>query len=297
MVLQEQSAAQVMDGKALAASVRETLKAQVAKFVEAGKRRPGLAVVLVGDDKASALYVKNKTQSCKKVGIESFMHTFPAATDMPTLLACIETLNKSDVVDGILVQLPLPSHLSAEEVLDVLDPDKDVDGLTTESMGRLFAGKAGLRPCTPVGVMALLEQHKVEVEGKHAVVIGRSNLVGKPIAMLLQQKNATVTMCHSRTKDLDKICQAADILIVAAGKREFVKGSWIKPGSTVIDVGIHHTQTEDGQSLVSGDVQYVDASKVARYITPVPGGVGPMTVAMLLANTITAYERRTAGSK
>ncbi len=293
MVLQEQSVGQVMDGKALAASVRETLKEKVAKIVEAGKRRPGLAVVLVGDDKASALYVKNKTQSCKKVGIESFMHTFPAATDIETLLNCIKTLNASDEVDGILVQLPLPSHLSAEEVLAILDPNKDVDGLTTESMGRLFAGKAGLRPCTPVGVMVLLEEHKVEVEGKHAVVIGRSNLVGKPIALLLQQKNATVTMCHSRTKDLDKICQSADILVVAAGKREFVKGSWIKPGATVIDVGIHHTQGPGGESIISGDVQYADAAKVARFITPVPGGVGPMTVAMLLANTITAFERRT----
>lgn len=293
MVLQEQSVGQVMDGKALAASVRETLKEKVAKIVETGKRRPGLAVVLVGDDKASALYVKNKTQSCKKVGIESFMHTFPADTDMETLLNCIKTLNQSDVVDGILVQLPLPSHLSAEEVLAILDPNKDVDGLTTESMGRLFAGKTGLRPCTPVGVMVLLEEHKVEVEGKHAVVIGRSNLVGKPIAMLLQQKNATVTMCHSRTKDLDKICQNADILVVAAGKREFVKGSWIKPGATVIDVGIHHTQGANGESVISGDVQYADAAKVARHITPVPGGVGPMTVAMLLSNTITAFERRT----
>jgi|LakMenEpi03Aug12_release.lakeMendotaPanAssembly.Ray.scaffolds.fasta_scaffold417846_1 methylenetetrahydrofolate dehydrogenase (NADP+)/methenyltetrahydrofolate cyclohydrolase len=293
MVLQEQSVGQVMDGKALAASVRETLKEKVAKIVESGKRRPGLAVVLVGDDKASALYVKNKTASCKKVGIESFMHLFPASTDMKTLLDCIKTLNKSDEVDGILVQLPLPKHLSADEVLEVLDPDKDVDGLTTESMGRLFAGKTGLRPCTPVGVMAILEQHKVEIEGKNAVVIGRSNLVGKPIAMLLQQKNATVTMCHSRTKDLDKICQNADILVVAAGQREFVKGSWVKPGSTVIDVGIHHTQGPDGESVVSGDVQYADAAKSARFITPVPGGVGPMTVAMLLANTITAYERRT----
>lgn len=293
MVLQEQSVGQVMDGKALAASVRETLKEKVAKIVETGKRRPGLAVVLVGDDKASALYVKNKTQSCKKVGIESFMHTFPADTDMETLLNCIKTLNQSDVVDGILVQLPLPSHLSAEEVLAILDPNKDVDGLTTESMGRLFAGKTGLRPCTPVGVMVLLEEHNVEVEGKHAVVIGRSNLVGKPIAMLLQQKNATVTMCHSRTKDLDKICQNADILVVAAGKREFVKGSWIKPGATVIDVGIHHTQGANGESVISGDVQYADAAKVARHITPVPGGVGPMTVAMLLSNTITAFERRT----
>ncbi|CAN5429470.1 bifunctional methylenetetrahydrofolate dehydrogenase/methenyltetrahydrofolate cyclohydrolase FolD [soil metagenome] len=293
MVLQEQSVGQVMDGKALAASVRETLKERVAKIVETGKRRPGLAVVLVGDDKASALYVKNKTQSCKKVGIESFMHTFPAATDMETLLNCIETLNQSDVVDGILVQLPLPAHLCAEDVLAILDPNKDVDGLTTESMGRLFAGKTGLRPCTPMGVMVLLEEHKVEVEGKHAVVIGRSNLVGKPIAMLLQQKNATVTMCHSRTKDLDKICQNADILVVAAGKREFVKGSWIKPGATVIDVGIHHTQGADGESVISGDVQYADAAKVARFITPVPGGVGPMTVAMLLSNTIAAYERRT----
>jgi len=293
MTLQEEQTATIMDGKALAAVVRGQLKARVDRFALQGKRRPGLAVVLVGDDKASALYVKNKTQSCKKAGIESFMHTFSSSTDMPTLLACVKELNEAENVDGILVQLPLPSHLSAEDVLAQLKPEKDVDGLTTESMGRLFAGKAGLRPCTPLGVMQLLEHYQVSVEGKKAVVIGRSNLVGKPISMLLMQKNATVTMCHSRTKDLDQICREADILVVAAGKREFVKGSWIKPGACVIDVGIHHTQGENGASLVSGDVVFADARQVAGLITPVPGGVGPMTVAMLLSNTLLAYERRT----
>lgn len=292
MVLSGQQIGQVIDGKALAAHYRDKLKERVDHLVSGGQRRPGLAVILVGDDKASALYVKNKTQSCKKVGIESSMHTFGADTDMKTLLACIDELNKSDVVDGILVQLPLPSHLSSEEALALLDPDKDVDGLTTESMGRLFAGKTGLRPCTPVGIMTLLEHHKVEIEGKNAVVIGRSNLVGKPIAMLLMQKNATVTVCHSRTKDLDQICRNADILVVAVGRREFVKGSWIKPGACVIDVGIHHTQDANGESLICGDVEYDAAAKVAGLITPVPGGVGPMTVAMLLSNTVLAYERR-----
>jgi methylenetetrahydrofolate dehydrogenase (NADP+)/methenyltetrahydrofolate cyclohydrolase len=253
-------------------------------------------VVLVGDDKASALYVKNKTQSCKKVGIESFMHTLSSSTDMQTLLATIAQLNADENVDGILVQLPLPAHLSSEHVLAQLKPEKDVDGLTTESMGLLFAGKEGLRPCTPMGVMQLLEHYQVCVEGKRAVVIGRSNLVGKPISMLLMQKNATVTMCHSRTKDLDQICAGADILVVAAGKRAFVKGSWIKPGACVIDVGIHHTHGENGESIVSGDVVYEEARPVAGLITPVPGGVGPMTVAMLLSNTLLAYERRT-GSK
>jgi methylenetetrahydrofolate dehydrogenase (NADP+)/methenyltetrahydrofolate cyclohydrolase len=291
MALQEQMA-KVIDGKALAAEIRDVLKGKVEKFVADGLRRPGLAVVLVGDDQASALYVKNKTQSCKKVGIESFMHTFGADTDLKTLTECVRSLNEDERVDGILVQLPLPADLSSEAVLSELSASKDVDGLTVESMGLLFAGKAGLRPCTPSGVMALLEHYNVQVEGKRAVVIGRSNLVGKPVAMLLMQKNATVTMCHSRTKGLDQICRDADILVVAAGKKEFVLGSWVKPGACVIDVGIHHTVDTDGTSSISGDVVYAEAARVADSITPVPGGVGPMTVAMLLANTVIAFERR-----
>ena len=282
----------IIDGKALAASVREDLKVKIDHLVAQGLRRPGLAVILVGDDKASALYVKNKTQSCKKVGIESFMHTFDSSLDMPSLLGCVAKLNEDENVDGILIQLPLPKHLCAEKVLASLDPQKDVDGLTTTSMGLLFAGEEGMRPCTPLGVIALLKQYEVEIEGKHAVVIGRSKLVGKPIAMLLMERNATVTICHSRTKDLDRICGQADILVVAAGRSQFVKGSWVKPGACVIDVGIHHTQGPDGQSSICGDVEFEPAAKTAALITPVPGGVGPMTVAMLLSNTLLAYERR-----
>ncbi|HEY9712468.1 MAG TPA: bifunctional methylenetetrahydrofolate dehydrogenase/methenyltetrahydrofolate cyclohydrolase FolD [Chroococcales cyanobacterium] len=286
-------ASKQMDGKALAKEVKQRLKERVDQHVASGRRRPGLAVVLVGDDKASAVYVRNKVSSCKQAGIESFMHAFPGDIEEKTLLDLIEKLNKDELVDGILVQLPLPAHLSADAVLAKLDPTKDVDGLTPFSMGLLFAGKEGLRACTPLGIMEILAKYNVPVSGSNAVVVGRSNLVGKPIAMLLMQANATVTMCHSRTRDLADVVRGADILVAALGKREFVQGDWIKPGAVVIDVGIHSTAGPNGESTITGDVKFDDAVKVASMITPVPGGVGPMTVAMLLSNTVLAYERRT----
>jgi methylenetetrahydrofolate dehydrogenase (NADP+)/methenyltetrahydrofolate cyclohydrolase len=294
MVVKEEAeskvASNLIDGKAVAASVRARLKEAVAKEVGAGKRAPGLAVVLVGDDPASALYVQGKIKNCKQVGIESYFHKFESTASQEEVIACVNTLNQDEKVDGILVQLPLPKHISSEAVLDNLLPSKDVDGLTTLSMGLLLAGKDGLRPCTPLGIIELLESYKIEIEGKRAVVIGRSNLVGKPISLLLMQRNATVTICHSRSKGLESICRDADILVAAAGKKNFVKADWIKPGACVIDVGIHHEKAEDGSSVISGDVDFKEAKTVASLITPVPGGVGPMTIAMLLSNTFAAYK-------
>lgn len=287
-------AAEIMDGKAVAALVREELKERVAKHLAKGKRSPGLAVVLVGDNAASELYVKNKIQACKKVGMESFLKRFPVDASEDEILKCIDELNHDNAVDGILVQLPLPSHLNSEKVLDSISPKKDADGLHPFNAGQLMAGnKEALRPCTPSGVMVLLDHYKVQLEGKTAVVLGRSNLVGKPIALMLMERNATVTMCHSRTKNLDKIVRSADVLVVAIGKAGLVKGDWVKPGAVVVDVGIHHLKSDDGQSVVVGDVEFEPASEQACLITPVPGGVGPMTVAMLLSNAVKAYESST----
>jgi methylenetetrahydrofolate dehydrogenase (NADP+) / methenyltetrahydrofolate cyclohydrolase len=288
--IENDTASRVLNGKEVAASVRKRLAERTTAHREQGKRAPGLAVVLVGDDPASALYVQGKIKACKQVGIESFFRKFEASAAAAEVKQCVQELNQDPLVDGILVQLPLPAQISADEVLALLQPDKDVDGLTAISMGLLMGGKPGLRPCTPSGIIELLDYHKVPIEGSRAVVIGRSNLVGKPIALLLMQRNATVTMCHSRTKGLDELCRSADILVVAAGKRTFVKGDWIKPGACVIDVGIHHDKTAAGESSIAGDVDFAEAVKVAGLITPVPGGVGPMTIAMLLANTLTAYE-------
>lgn len=287
-------AAEIMDGKAVAALVREELKERVARHVEAGKRNPGLAVVLVGENPASELYVKNKIQACKKVGMESFLKRFPADANESDIIGCIEELNKDNAVDGILVQLPLPSHLNSDNVLDSISPKKDADGLHPFNAGQLMAGnKDALRPCTPSGVMVLLDHYKVPLEGKNAVVLGRSNLVGKPVALMLMERHATVTMCHSRTKNLDQIVRNADVVVVAIGKAGLVKGDWIKPGAVVVDVGIHHLKSDDGQSVVVGDVEFEPASEHASLITPVPGGVGPMTVAMLLSNAVKAYEAST----
>jgi len=261
-------------------------------------RAPGLAVVLIGDNPASQIYVKNKIQACKKVGIESFFHQFAADVKEEEVLACIDKLNRSPEVDGILVQLPLPKHLPTEEILDAVLPEKDADGLHPLNLGYLTSGKQGLRPCTPSGVMVLLERYKVELKGKHAVVIGRSNLVGKPIAFMLLEQHATVTICHSRSQNLDEIARSADVLVVAAGRECMVKGSWIKAGAVVVDVGIHKRTISSGpnagESEVVGDVDFQEASQVASLITPVPGGVGPMTIAMLLSNTLAAYEQRMA---
>lgn len=279
----------VLDGTACAKAVREALALEVQTFVSTGLRPPGLAVVLVGDDPASKVYVKNKVLACKKAGIESFLHELPGSTDAETLLKLIAELNQRADVDGILVQLPLPAGLPTDAVLMAVSPEKDADGLHPYNLGLLLAGKAGLRPCTPSGIIRLLDHYNIAIEGKSAVVIGRSNLVGKPISILLMERNATVTMCHSRSKNLEEICRSADILVVAAGKREMVAGSWVKPGAVVIDVGIHKTDKTD--SGLTGDVIYLEAKAVASYITPVPGGIGPMTVAMLLSNTFAAYKK------
>lgn len=291
MISNDTKTGQIIDGKAVAKLVRGQLKETVDQLV-GRQRRPGLAVVLAGDDPASALYVKNKIQACKQVGIESFFHQFPNSVTQEELVSAVHKLSQDSDVDGILVQLPLPGRLSPDPVLNVLNPAKDVDGLTVHNMGLLFAGKPGLRPCTPAGIMRLLQEYKVTVSGKRAVVVGRSNLVGKPIAMLLMQENATVTVCHSKTESIDQVCRSADILVVAIGKREFIKGTWVKPGACVIDVGIHHEKAENGEAKVSGDVEFAAAAQVASLITPVPGGVGPMTVAMLLSNTVEAYRQR-----
>lgn len=288
-MLQETQTARILDGKSLSKTVRQSLKEKIDALTNAGNRRPGLTVVLVGANPASEIYVKNKIQACKQVGIESQLVRFEATASEEEILECIAKLNADDNVDGILVQLPLPQGLSSEKILARLAHEKDVDGLHTFNLGLLFAGKPGLKPCTPLGIITILEHNNIELSGKRAVVIGRSNLVGKPIAALLIQKDATVTVCHSKSKDLPAICREADVLVVAAGRKKFVPGDWIKPGACVIDVGIHHD--EDGS--ICGDVEFPAAAQVAGSITPVPGGVGPMTVAMLLSNTLLAYEQRT----
>ena len=282
----------VLDGTESAKHIREELAGEIERYVAQGKRRPGLAVLLIGDNPASQVYVKNKVLACKKAGIESFLHQLSGDSSPSDVLKLIDELNKRDDVDGILVQLPLPAGLPTDEILEAVDPSKDVDGLHTENLGLLFSGKPGLRPCTPRGIMALLERYKIAIEGKNAVVIGRSNLVGKPIAMMLLEKHATVKICHSKSPDLAKHAREADLLVVAAGRKEMVQADWIKPGAVVIDVGIHKDSSPDGQSRLCGDVNYEQSRKVASHITPVPGGVGPMTVAMLLSNTVQSYKGR-----
>lgn len=282
----------VLDGTESAKLVREELATEIERFVGQGKRRPGLAVILIGDNPASQVYVKNKVLACKKAGIESFLHQLPGNVEANEVLKLISELNGRNDVDGILVQLPLPAGLPTDEILEAVEPSKDVDGLHTENMGLLFSGKKGLRPCTPRGIMVLLDRYEIAIEGKNAVVIGRSNLVGKPIAMMLLEKNATVKICHSKSPDLAKQAREADLLIVAAGRKEMIQADWIKPGAVVIDVGIHKEELENGQSRLCGDVNYDQAKNVASYITPVPGGVGPMTVAMLLSNTVQSYKGR-----
>lgn len=275
------SEAQRIDGKAVAARVREEVRLRVAEIAD--RVRPGLATVLVGDDPASAVYVRNKHKACETAGIFSVQVELPATTSQSELLAKVDELNARDDVHGILVQLPLPDGLDDKAVVDRLDPAKDVDGLTPVSQGRLLAGTPGPRPCTPAGVLRLLDEYGVDPKGKRAVVVGRSLLVGKPVGLLLLERHATVTYCHSRTADLASEVGQADILIAAIGRPRFIPGAWIKPGATVIDVGVN--RTDDG---LVGDVEYETAAERAAYITPVPGGVGPMTIAMLLSNTVEA---------
>jgi methylenetetrahydrofolate dehydrogenase (NADP+) / methenyltetrahydrofolate cyclohydrolase len=275
--------ARLIDGRAVAARARAEVAEEVRAFQAEHGRVPGLATVLVGDDPASAVYVNSKHKSSAEVGIESFRHNLPADTSREDLLALVDELNADARVSGILCQLPLPGHLDPDEVTNRIVAEKDVDGLTIANAGRLALGMPGLRPCTPTGVMLLLEEAGAEPEGAQAVVVGRSNLFGKPMAQLLLAANATVTICHSRTRDLASVCRGADILIAAVGRPQMVKGDWVKPGALVIDVGMNRTDA----GLV-GDVDFDAASEVASAITPVPGGVGPMTIACLLRNTLTA---------
>ncbi len=283
--------AQVIDGKAVAAGVRERVGAEVAELTSELGRPPGLATVLVGDDPASAIYVRRKREACEQVGIRS-NHQEPAATiGQEELLGLVAELNRDDEVDGILVQLPLPEELDAGAVVNTIDPDKDVDGLTPVSAGRLARGEPGLVPCTPLGVMELLRSAGIDPRGTEAVIVGRSNLVGRPLASLLVGADATVTVCHSRTADLGEVCRRAEILVAAAGRPRLVGAEMIRPGATVIDVGTN--RTDDG---LVGDVDFDAAREVAGAITPVPGGVGPMTIAMLLANTAQAARARAAAA-
>jgi len=269
----------VIDGKAVAADVRAEVKAEVAKL----DRAPGLATVLVGDDPASHVYVGNKIRACEEVGIRSIHHGLGDGTPQDELLELVGELNADDQVDGILVQLPLPDQIDQDELVGAIDPAKDVDGLTATSAGLLAQGRPGLVPCTPQGVMELLRVAGVDVEGAEAVIVGRSILVGRPLSALLTNASATVTVCHSRTRDLGAVCARADILIAAVGSPRMVRGDWVKAGAAVIDVGIN--RTDDG---LVGDVDYGAAIERAGAITPVPGGVGPMTIAMLLRNTLVA---------
>jgi methylenetetrahydrofolate dehydrogenase (NADP+)/methenyltetrahydrofolate cyclohydrolase len=281
--------AQLIDGKAVAQQVRAEVRQRIEAWLAGGGERPGLATVLVGDDPGSAVYVSGKQKACAEVGIEGFAHDLPADSTQEQVVELLSELNADLRVSGILLQLPTPPQIDGSHLTTLIDPAKDVDGLTPVSAGLLAKGLPGLRPCTPVGVIELLRRYDVALEGAEAVIVGRSDLVGKPVGALLLAENATVTTCHSRTRDLDRVCRRADVLIAAVGRPEMVKGAWLKPGATVIDVGINRTDA----GLV-GDVEFSSAVEVAGLITPVPGGVGPMTIAMLLANTLAAAQAQAA---
>jgi len=285
--------AEVIDGKAFAAQLRERVGVQAVKFEEQAGRKAGLAVVLVGEDPASQVYVRSKHKATVAANMESFEHRLPADTSDADLLALVERLNNDAAVDGILVQLPLPGHLDEQAVIAAISPDKDVDGFHVINAGRLAVGQTGFVPCTPLGCMMLLADRLGDLSGLEAVVIGRSNIVGKPMAQLLLDANATVTIAHSRTKDLPDVVRRADIVVAAVGRPEMVKGDWLKDGATIIDVGINRLPPEPGsdKGRLVGDVDYAAAQNVASAITPVPGGVGPMTIAVLLRNTLVAAHR------
>jgi methylenetetrahydrofolate dehydrogenase (NADP+)/methenyltetrahydrofolate cyclohydrolase len=276
--------ARIINGKEIAAQVRAELKSEIQALKEKTGVTPGLDVVLVGENPASLVYVRNKIKACEEVGIKSVQHKLPETTSHAELLSLIRKLNASKDVHGILVQLPLPKQINEEEILEEISPAKDVDGFHPYNVGRLMIGNPVLQPCTPYGVMRLLESTGVDLSGKDAVVVGRSNIVGKPMAMMLLRKNATVTVCHSKTKDLVERIKKADILVAAIGRAEFIKGEWVKEGAVVIDVGMNRTL----EGKLVGDVDFEGASERASFITPVPGGVGPMTIAMLLKNTVEA---------
>lgn len=286
------SQAAIIDGKAFAANLRARIAVAATAFERQAGRKAGLAVVLVGDDPASQVYVRSKGKQTVEAGMASFEHRLPADTDEGTLLALIERLNADPVVDGILVQLPLPDHLDEQAVIATISPDKDVDGFHVTNAGRLAVGQPGFVPCTPLGCLMLLKDQLGNLSGLDAVVIGRSNIVGKPMAQLLLAESCTVTIAHSRTKDLPAVVRRADIVVAAVGRPELVKGDWLKPGATVIDVGINRVPAaEAGKTRLVGDVDFAGASRVAGAITPVPGGVGPMTIAVLLRNTLVAAHR------
>ena len=289
--------ARIIDGKVYAERLRAQVAEEVAQLKADHGLVPGLAVVLVGDDPASQIYVRSKGEKSREAGMHSVTHVLPAEATQNELMAVVAALNADPAIHGILVQLPLPKHLDEKAVLTALDPDKDVDGLTMINAGRLASGLPGLAPCTPLGCMIMLRETVGDLTGKHAVVVGRSVLVGRPVAQLLLSADCTVTIAHSRTRDLPAVCREADILVAAVGRPRMIRGDWIKPGAAVIDVGINRVPFDDpekaaqGRTKVVGDVHFKEASKVASWITPVPGGVGLMTVAVLLQNTVTAAKR------
>ncbi|MDB5722050.1 MAG: folD [Alphaproteobacteria bacterium] len=284
--------ARLIDGKAFAARLRERVAAAVPDFVATMDRVPGLAVVLVGDDPASQIYVRSKHKATVEAGMASFEHRLPETTSQEELVALVERLNDDESVDAILVQLPLPAGIDDKAVIDTIDPDKDVDGFHVINAGRLAVGEDGLVSCTPLGCLMLLKDQLGDLSGLEAVVVGRSNIVGKPMAQLLLRENCTVTLAHSRTRNLAEVVGRGDILVVAVGQPELVKADWIKPGATVIDVGMNRQSGEDGKTRLLGDVAFAEAKEVAGAITPVPGGVGPMTIAVLLRNTLVAAQLR-----
>jgi methylenetetrahydrofolate dehydrogenase (NADP+)/methenyltetrahydrofolate cyclohydrolase len=284
--------AKLIDGKVAAAEVRSQVAKAAASFRDAAGRAPGLAVVLVGEHPPSAAYVRMKIKATLEAGMESFEHRIPAETSQQELIALIDQLNADNTVDGILVQLPLPRHVNDQAILTRVDPAKDVDGFHPINVGRLSIGLDALVPCTPLGCLVLLQRELGDLSGKNAIVIGRSNIVGKPMAQLLLGANCTVTVAHSRSRDLPTLTRRADIVVAAVGRPEMVRGDWLKPGATVIDVGQERVEQPDGSRKLLGDVAFDEALEVAGAITPVPGGVGPMTIAMLLRNTVVAAHRR-----
>ena len=288
---------EIIDGKKIARKIREEIRQEVAALRKKTGAVPGLAVILVGDDPASGVYVRMKEKACREAGITTFNHRLPAGVSEPELLSLVEDLNRDPAVDGILVQLPLPSPLNEREVIEAVSPHKDVDGFHPFNLGRLIRGEEGFLPCTPLGILELLNQSGYPPEGKHVVVVGRSTIVGKPLALMLARKakgsNATVTLCHTGTADLGEITRQADILIVAAGRPGTITGPMVREGAVVVDVGMNVTgETPQGKRVLAGDVDFPSVSRKVRAITPVPGGVGPMTIAMLLRNTLDAFRRR-----
>jgi methylenetetrahydrofolate dehydrogenase (NADP+)/methenyltetrahydrofolate cyclohydrolase len=284
--------ARIIDGKVAAAAIRQKVAERVGEFEKMAARPPGLATVLVGEDPASAVYVRSKNRATAEAGMASFAHNLPETTSEDELLQLVTSLNADERVDGILVQLPLPAAIDATRVIETIEPGKDIDGFHPVNAGRLATGLPSLVPCTPLGCLHLIQSELGQIAGLNAVVIGRSNIVGKPMAQLLIRESATVTVAHSKTRDLSGVVRRADIVVAATGRAEMIRGDWIKPGACVIDVGINRLPTDDGKGRLVGDVAFAEAVEVAGAITPVPGGVGPMTIAMLMRNTLVAAHRR-----